>query len=138
MMKGPSDIIFNGLNADGTMIATLTVQVDELYDVEPEWALFTADQPENKPGYGTMLPDPVYGVTAATKAVQLLLVGCSSWRYQRPGPGEGAGASMQFTIAGARLIKNYKSDGTSQQGSFTFDMSKITLDDGGNVWAKGN
>ncbi len=43
---------------------------------------------------------------------------------------------MQFTIAGARLIKNYN-DGTSQQGSFTFDMSKITLDDGGNVWAKG-
>src|SRR5690554_6605646 len=34
MMKGPNDIIFNGLNADGTMITkTLTVQVDELYDV---------------------------------------------------------------------------------------------------------
>jgi hypothetical protein len=43
---------------------------------------------------------------------------------------------MTFTIAGARLIKNFN-DGTTVQGSFTFDMSKITLDDGGNVWAIG-
>ena len=43
---------------------------------------------------------------------------------------------MTFTLAGARLIKNFN-DGTPVQGSFTFDMSKITLDDGGNVWAIG-
>jgi hypothetical protein len=46
--------------------------------------------------------------------------------------GEGAGASKQFTIAGARLIKNYKR-GNQPTGFFHFRHVKITLDDGGNV-----
>lgn len=115
---------------------TLTVQVDALYDVEPEWALFAVQPCGKDPGYGTMLPDPVSGGNGGLKGLCCsLLVGCLSG-INGQAPREGAGASMTFTIAGARLIKNYN-DGTSVQGSFTFDMSKIILDDGGNVWAKG-
>ena len=136
MMKGPNDIIFTGLNADGTMISkTLTVQVDELYDVEPEWALFCGPTGEKNWVWDNTVAGPWgNGGYKGNTGPGWWVVSINDLDGQAPG--EGAGASMTFTIAGSRLIKNYN-DGTSQQGSFTFDMSKITLDDGGNVWAKG-
>ncbi|MBP6867685.1 MAG: hypothetical protein KBC07_01670 [Bacteroidales bacterium] len=137
MMKGPNDIIFTGLNADGTKITkTLTVQVDALYDVEPEWALFCGATGEKTWEWDNVTGPGVWGNGGFKGCAAPCWWVVSLGDINGQAPGEGAGASMTFTIAGARLIKNFN-DGTTVQGSFTFDMSKIILDDGGNVWAKG-
>ncbi|NLA15306.1 MAG: hypothetical protein GX877_02065 [Bacteroidales bacterium] len=138
MSRGDNDIVFIGLNPDGTTLSkTLTVQVEELYDVEPEWALFCGEDgvktwtwdedgsPNGPWGNGGYLGNDFPGWWGPGMA-----------GLDGQAAGEGEGAYMTFTIAGAKLIKHYTTGGTTE-GSFTFDMSKITLDDGGNVWAKG-
>ena len=104
-------------------------------DVESEWALFCGATGEKTWVWDDTLPGAWgNGGYKGCAAPCWWVVPVSDINDQAPG--EGAGASMTFTIAGARLIKNFN-DGTTVQGSFTFDMSKITLDDGGNVWAIG-
>ena len=136
MAKGPNTIVYTGLNADGTMITkSITVQVDALYDVEPEWALFCGDSGLKDWVWDNTVAGPWgNGGYKGNSAPGWWVVSINDINGQAPG--EGAGASMTFSLIGAKLIKNYN-DGTTAEGSFTFDMSKITYDDGGAVWAKG-
>ena len=136
MAKGPNTIVYTGLNADGTMITkSITVQVDALYDVEPEWALFCGDSGLKDWVWDNTVAGPWgNGGYKGNNAPGWWVVSINDINGQAPG--EGAGASMTFSLIGAKLIKNYN-DGTTAEGSFTFDMSKITYDDGGAVWAKG-
>lgn len=136
MAKGPNTIVYTGLNADGTMITkSITVQVDALYDVEPEWALFCGDSGLKDWVWDNTVAGPWgNGGYKGNNAPGWWVVSINDINGQAPG--EGAGASMTFSLIGAKLIKNYN-DGTAAEGSFTFDMSKITYDDGGAVWAKG-
>ena len=136
MAKGPNNIVYSGLNADGTMITkTITVQVDALYDVEPEWALFCGDSGLKDWVWDNTVAGPWgNGGYKGNSAPGWWVVSINDINGQAPG--EGAGASMTFSLIGAKIIKNYN-DGTTAEGSFTFDMSKITYDDGGAVWAKG-
>jgi len=137
MMAGDNDIVFSGMNPDGTIIKkTITVHVDKLYDVEPEYALFCGDK-----GTKTWVWDDVMGTpwgnggylgnttpgwwTCNMDAIQEQAV-------QKGYPGDGKNGSMLFSLKGAKITK---SDGTT--GSFTFDMSKKTKDDNGNIWAIG-
>ena len=135
LLTGDNEIIFTGLNADGTKITkTITVRVDRLYDVADEW------------GYLCGSGEKVW--TWDTQASSVWgnggYLGNSSpgwWTVQvgdmnGQAAGEGAGAEMVFKLKGAALVKN-RNNSTSEQGTFTFDMSKTTLDDGGNVWAIG-
>jgi len=136
MAKGPNTIVYTGLNADGTMITkSITVQVDALYDVEPEWALFCGDSGLKDWVWDNTVAGPWgNGGYKGNNAPGWWVVSINDINGQAPG--EGAGASMTFSLIGAKIIKNYN-DGTTAEGSFTFDMSKITYDDGGAVWAKG-
>jgi hypothetical protein len=136
MAKGPNTIVYSGLNADGTMITkSITVQVDALYDVEPEWALFCGDSGLKDWVWDNTVSGPWgNGGYKGNSAPGWWVVSIADIEGQAPG--EGAGSSMTFSLIGAKLIKNYN-NGTTAEGSFTFDMSKITYDDGGAVWAKG-
>src|SRR5699024_5687513 len=49
---------------------------------------------------------------------------------------EGIGAKMIFSLRGAKFTK-VKSDGTTETGTFSFDMNDKALDNDGNVWGEG-
>src|SRR5690606_1271438 len=51
-------------------------------------------------------------------------------------PGEGAGAKMIFSLRGARFTK-VKADGTTETGTFSFNMNSRTITKTGDVWGKG-
>lgn len=136
VLTGENKIKFTGLNPDGSKITKeLTVNIDVLTETVPaEWALFCGsgskawtwdDSKERIWGNGGYLGD----------------VSPSWWGRSVSDIGdetatEGVGAEMVFSVAGATLTKNL-SDGTSVNGTFTFDMTKQTLDDGKKVWGKG-
>lgn len=137
MMAGDNDIVFSGMNADGTIIQKkITVHVDKLYDVAPEYALFCGDA-----GTKTWVWDDVMGTpwgnggylgnttpgwwTNNVDAIETQAIG-------KGYPGDGKNGSMLFSLKGLKLTK---SDGTS--GSFSFDMTKTTLDGNGKTWGIG-
>lgn len=133
---GDNEIIFTGLNPDGSKITkTLQVTVDELtFPVPLEWGFLTGGA-EKTWVWDTTKP-AVWGNGG--------YMGNSApawWTLQEAdingqAAGEGVGAKMEFALRGARLSK-IKSNGQTEDGSFSFDMTKkITLDDG-TVWAKG-
>lgn len=137
MMAGDNEIVFSGMNPDGTIIKkTITVHVDKLFDVEPEYAIFCGDK-----GTKTWVWDDTMG-TPWGNGGYLGNVSPGWWACdmntietqaaEKGYPGDGKNGSMLFSLKGAKITK---SDGTS--GSFTFDMSKKTLDDNGNIWGIG-
>jgi hypothetical protein len=136
LLTGDNEIVYTGLNPDGSKITkTLVVHVDRTYDVAPEWAIFCGsgekvwkwdDRASAVWGNGGYLSDVAPGW----------------WTVPADGmeeqtPGEGAGASMTFSLKGASLTK-HKSDGSKETGTFAFDMSKTTLNAGGDgLWGIG-
>lgn len=135
VLKGENKITFTGLNADGSKISKeLTVTVDELsFEVPAEWGLFCGDgsktwtwddSQERIWGNGSYLGNSAPGWWGRS----ISDIGDETAT-------EGAGAEMIFSTTGSTLTKK-KSDGSSVQGTFSFDMSKKTLD-GDKVWAKG-
>jgi hypothetical protein len=136
LLTGDNDIIYTGLNPDGSKITkTLVVHVDRTYDVPQEWAFFCGSG-EKTWKWDDQAPS-VWG-----NGGYLSNVGPGWWTVQvgdmeGQTPGEGAGASMTFSLKGASLTKN-KSDGSSESGSFSFDMSSTTMNAGGDaLWAIG-
>jgi hypothetical protein len=136
LLTGDNDIIYTGLNPDGTKITqTLTVHIDRTYDVEPEWAIFCGsgekvwkwdDRAPAAWGNGGYLSNVAPGWWTV-----------AAGGMEEQTPGEGAGASMTFALKGASLIKN-KSDGTTETGAFAFDMTRTTLNAGGDaLWGIG-
>lgn len=133
---GENEIIFTGLNADGSKISkSLKVKVDELtFPVPLEWGMLT-DGKDKTWVWDTTKP-AVWG-----NGGYMGNDGPAWWTLKESdingqAAGEGTGAKMVFSLRGAKLTK-VKSDGKSETGSFSFDMTKkITLDNG-TVWAKG-
>ena len=136
VVGGVSEIVFTGRNHDGSTITkTLTVQVDTLVNVPAEWGYFCGSG-EKAWVWDDTEADAVFG-----NGGYLGNVAPSWWTVSIDDisgqvAGEGAGAEMVFSVAGASLTLN-KSDGSSESGSFSFDMSDVTLDESGEVWAKG-
>ena len=133
---GLNEIIFTGLNPDGTQISrTMEVNVEDMaFEVPPEWAFLTdgsdkswvwdTDQPAvwGNGGYRTN-DAPAWWVLSESEV-------------DGQAPDQGVGAKMVFTLRGATLTKVY-ANGDEETGTFSFDMdSNVTLDDG-TVWAKG-
>lgn len=133
---GENEIEFTGLNANGTKITkTLTVNVDELtFDVPLEWGYLTGGS--EKTWVWDDSQPAVWGnggyLGSSKPEWWMLSVG----DIDDQAPGEGEGASMVFGLSGSSLTK-VKSNGDTEAGSFSFDMSKITTMDNGDVWAKG-
>jgi len=136
VLKGANEIVFTGLNHDGTTITkTLTVQIDTLINVPPAWGLLCGSGAKSWVWDDTD-PGAVWGnggykgnVSPGWWKVALADINAQV-------AGEGAGAEMVFAVKGASLTKK-KTDGTSVAGSFSFDMTAITLDDAKAVWGKG-
>lgn len=126
MMKGDNDIIYNGMNSDGTIIQKkITVHVDTLYDVEPEWALFCGTTTGMKTW--VWAKDNTYsgshwvwgnGGALADKA--------PAWwgRSEADASGDNIDidGTMTFDLHGASFSK--VESGVTSKGSFSFDMSK--------------
>lgn len=136
VVEGENEIIFTGLNPLGTKISkTLTVVVDELtFPVPPEWAFLT-DGKEKTWKWDETKP-AVWG-----NGGYLGSLGPAWWTLQESdmdgqGAGEGVGATMVLNLRGAKLTK-IKSTGAKEVGSFSFDMSQTTNDEGGKVWGIG-
>ncbi|MFC6101191.1 hypothetical protein [Olivibacter domesticus] len=136
VVTGQNEITFTGRNPDGTEISkTLSVNVDELYfEVPLEWSYLTGGT-EKEWTWDDTQP-AVWGnggyMTNSAPAWWTLKIA----DIDDQAANEGAGAKMTFSLKGAKFTKE-KSDGSTETGKFTFDMTKkITLDDG-TVWAKG-
>nr|WP_321353580.1 hypothetical protein [uncultured Draconibacterium sp.] len=136
VLDGTQDIVFTGLNGDGSQITkTITIQIDTLIDVPEEWALLCGT------GEKSWVWDDTDGQAVWGNGGYL---GCTSpcW-YTVPvgdmdaqAAGEGLNSELVFSVSGSSLTKVY-SDGSSETGTFTFDMSKTTSYEGGGLWAKG-
>src|SRR5690606_7568214 len=133
---GENEIIFTGLNADGSKIQkTLNVTVDELtFEVPLEWGFLT-DGGEKNWVWDTTLPH-VWGnggyLTNNAPAWWVL----TEADIDGQAPGEGTGAKMVFSLRGAKLAK-IKSNGQTETGTFAFDMGKKITTENGTVWAQG-
>ncbi|MDN5290329.1 MAG: hypothetical protein PWQ06_568 [Anaerophaga sp.] len=150
MLEGENEIKFIGLNGDGSIVTkTITVQVDVLYDVAPEWELFCGEDGEKtwvwdgdaredgrvwgNGGYrGSTGPDwwgrDIYG-------------GDNDISEETPyGEHYDNGSYMVFSIKGAKLMKSNSDGSYQEEGTFSFDFSdeqKIMYNGGADVWAEG-
>ena len=133
---GDTDIIFTGLNPNGTKITkTVSVNVEELtFDVPLEWGYLTGGSEkewvwdDTKPGvWGNG------GYMGSSKPEWWVL---NIGDIPGQAPNEGEGAKMVFSLSGSTLTK-VKSNGDTEIGSFSFDMTKIITLDNGDTWAKG-
>jgi len=136
VLGGSNEIIFTGLNADGSYITkSLTVQVDTLINVPTEWGLLCGT------GEKSWVWDDTGGQAVWGNGGYL---GCYAPCWWTVGvgdmdgqaAGEGKNAELIFSVKGSKLTKQF-SDGTSTSGSFTFDMSQTTGDGNGGIWGKG-
>ncbi|MGK6349772.1 hypothetical protein [Parapedobacter sp. DT-150] len=134
--EGDNEILFTGLNPDGTKITkTLTVNVDELtFEVPLEWGFLTGGS-EREWVWDDTQP-AVWGNGGYMGNVAPAWWALPVADIDGQAPGEGAGAKMVFSLRGAQLTK-IMSTGETETGTFSFDMTKITTLDDGSVWAKG-
>ncbi len=135
VITGDNEIVFTGLNPDGTTITkSLTVNVEELsFPVPKEWAYLCGDGTKEwvwadgncwgNGGYLATFGGPAWWVLDKNAVEQ-------------QAPGEGLNASMVFSISGASLTKN-RNNGTKAVGTFSFDMNKKKVTSGGVTWAIG-
>lgn len=134
VLKGANEIVFTGLNGDGTFITKkLTVQIDTLVNVPEEWGLLCGS------GQKSWVWDNTLSAVWGNGGYK----GCAApcwWTVpigdvDGQAAGEGAGAEMIFSVKGSSLTKKL-TNGTSVAGSFSFDMTAKTIE-GGAEWAKG-
>lgn len=136
VLTGENTIIFTGLNPDGTKITKeLTVTVDELsFEVPAEWALFCGDGSKTWAWDDTK--EKIWGNGAYLGGTDPGWWGRSISDIDEETTTEGAAAEMIFSTTGSTLSK-VLSDGSTLAGTFSFDMTKQTLDENGNVWGRG-
>ncbi|MFZ4261980.1 hypothetical protein ACFRAE_08055 [Sphingobacterium sp. HJSM2_6] len=133
---GENEIIFTGLNADGSKISkSVKVTIDELtFPVPPEWGFLTNGSErtwkwdETKPA--------VWG-----NGGYLGSLGPAWWTLKEndihgQAANEGVGAKMTLSLRGAKLTK-IKADGTTEVGTFSFDMTKKLNMENGDQWSIG-
>jgi len=135
VLKGENKITFTGLNADGSKITKeLTVNVDELsFEVPAEWALFCGDG--SKSWTWDDSKERVWGNGSYIGGTTPGWWGRSIDDINDDAGIDGAGAELIFSTVGSTLTKK-KTDGSTDLGTFSFDMSKKTTD-GDKVWAEG-
>jgi len=133
---GTSEIIFTGLNPEGTKITKkVEVTVDELtFPVPLEWGYLTGGTERNWKWDETAPAVWGNGGYLGNSAPAWWTLKEADINGQAPG--EGIGAKMTFSLRGAKLTKT-KSTGEKEEGAFSFDMTKVTKLDDGTVWAKG-
>jgi len=134
--EGENEILFTGLNPDGTEITkTLTVNVEELtFPVPPEWGYLTGGS-EKEWVWDDSQP-AVWGNGGYLGSFKPEWWMLDVAAIEDQAPGEGEGAKLVFSLRGAKLSK-VKAGGETTTGSFSFDMSKKTPLENGDTWAVG-
>lgn len=135
VVAGENEIIFTGRNPDGSEVSKiLKVNVEDMrFPVPPEWGFLTAGSEKEWEWDDS---GPVWGNGG------YLTDGVPAWwtlpieDIDDQSPKEGAGAKMILSLRGAKFTK-VKSDGTTETGTFSFDMNDKALDNDGNVWGEG-
>lgn len=135
VVAGENEIIFTGRNPDGSEVSkTLKVNVEDMrFPVPPEWGFLT-DGSEKEWEWDDR--GPVWG-----NGGYLTDVAPAWWTLpiddiDEQSPKEGIGAKMIFFLRGAKFTK-VKSDGTTETGTFSFDMNDKAIDNDGVVWGEG-
>lgn len=137
VLSGENQIKFTGRNHDGSLIEkVLTVQVDTLVNVPAEWGYLCGSGEKTWVWDDTQPNEEVWGNGGYKGNVSPGWWKVSLGSIDGQAEGEGRGAEMVFAVSGSALTIN-KTDGTSQSGSFSFDMTNQTLNDAEEVWAKG-
>ena len=136
ILPGENTIVFTAWNGDGSILTKeFTVTVDECFDVPYEWQLlcgtgekvWTWDESQGR----------IWGNGGYLANVEPTWWGRTLDDIHEEAAGEGNGATITFSARGPSLIKN-KTDGTTETGTFNFDMSKVKLDAGNTYnWAIG-
>ncbi|HUH17717.1 hypothetical protein [Albibacterium sp.] len=136
VVEGENEIIFTGRNPDGSEITkTLTVNVEDLrFPVPPEWGFLTGGTDKEWAWDDTAPAVWGNGGYLGNVAPAWWLVPLADINGQSAN--EGPGAKMIFSLRGAKFTK-VKSDGTTETGTFSFNMNSKTMDEAGAVWAKG-
>lgn len=136
VIAGENEIIFTGRNPDGTEVSkTITVNVDELYfEVPLEWGYLTGGA-EKEWVWDDTAP-AVWGNGGYRSDTAPAWWTLQIADIDDQAPNEGGGAKIAFSLKGARFTKT-RSDGSTQSGTFSFDMTKVVTLDDGTVWAKG-
>lgn len=136
MTTGPNDIIYTGLNPDGSKITkTLTVQVDRLFDVDPEWEMLCGTGEKEWVWDTTTREDGRFWGNGGRNSD----VECTWWGRGAADIGEeasyagwGADAYMKFSIKGAAFMKSSADGSKKETGSFSFTMNSDP-----SAWSKG-
>lgn len=124
-LTGDNKITFKGLNPDGSIITKeLTVKVDVLsFAVPAQWQILCGSGEKT---WTWSEADKVYGNGSYMGDLAPSWWAMPASEVDGQAAGEGKGASMVFSIAGATLTK-IKADGSETKGTFSFDMTK-TID----------
>lgn len=133
---GDNEIIFTGLNPNGTKITkTLSINVEELtFEVPLEWGYLTGGTEREWVWDDRTTAVWGNGGYLGSFKPEWWTLPIGSIHDQMPN--EGAGAKMVFSLRGAKLTK-VKSNDQTESGSFSFDMSKVITLDNGDTWARG-
>lgn len=136
VVAGENEIIFTGRNPDGSQItSTLKVNVEDMYfPVPPEWGYLTGGSVKEWAWDDTKPAVWGNGGYLASSAPAWWVVPIADIDGQSPK--EGAGAKMVFSLRGAKFSK-VKSDGTTEEGTFSFNMDSKSVASNGTVWGKG-
>jgi hypothetical protein len=136
VVLGENTIIFTGRNPDGSEISkSLTVNVEDMrFPVPSEWGFLTAGS-DKEWGWDDGAPS-VWGNGGYLGNAEPAWWTLPIADINGQSPNEGAGAKMIFSLRGAQFTK-VKSDGTTETGTFSFNMNNKTMDESGAVWAKG-
>jgi hypothetical protein len=136
VVAGENEILFTGRNPDGSEITkTLTVNVEDMhFPVPPEWGFLTGGTEKEWVWNDTRGGVWGNGGYISNSAPAWWVLPESDISGQSPG--EGVGAKMIFSLRGAKFTK-VKADGTTESGTFSFNMNSKTLNKAGEVWAKG-
>jgi len=132
VVTGTQTITFTGRNGDGsTVTKELTVDIDELsFEVPEQWGYLCGEGSKTWVWDDTQADNSNSGTAGPTVWGNGGYLGCTApcwWNVSLAdvdgsAPGEGDGATMVFSTAGATLTKNL-TDGTSEAGTFSFDMT---------------
>lgn len=134
VITGDNDIIFTGLNPDGSTITkTMTANVEELsFPVPKEWGLLCGEG-EKEWVWAETAPWGNGGYLANFKPEWWVL---DLNGIEEQVEGEGPNSSLVFAINGASITKA-RNNGTIEKGSFSFDMKKKKVTSGEVSWAIG-
>lgn len=139
--KGEHEIIFKGICSGGVVTTTRKISIDVLdHPLSEEWEFFagTGGTGREWMWHYTAMTDQIWGNGGYLWDIGPGWTRYDAQHFQDNYPNELV-QTMIFDLNGGANFTKKNADGTvAESGSFTFDMTKITIDGpGSGIWAKG-